>query len=86
MYNNISKIRITFPNGEIKTFDISDFEYFAPVNELEHKRENIIINLSQICKSFTYDTDDCGEIINKDFITSTVFVKPNAQGKCNTAT
>lgn len=75
MDNNISKLRITFPNGEIKTFDISDFEYFAPVNELEHKRENIIINLSHICKSFTYDTDERGEIINKDFITSAVLVK-----------
>lgn len=73
MDNNISKLRIAFPNGEIKTFDISDFEYFAPVNELEHKTENIIINLSQSGKSFTYDTDERGEIINKDFIHSVIF-------------
>lgn len=74
MDNNISKLRITFPNGKINTFDISDFEYFVPVNELEHKTENIIINLSQRAKSFVYEIDEHGEITNKDFIPSVIFV------------
>ena len=75
MGNKISKIRITFPNGKIKTFAIREFEYFASVNELEHKEDNIIINLNQIKKSFIYDTNDNGEIINKDFIPTVDFIK-----------
>lgn len=75
MGNKISKIRITFPNGKIKTFAICEFESFASVNELEHKEDNIIINLNQIKKSFIYDTNDNGEIINKDFIPTVDFIK-----------
>lgn len=73
-YKN-SKIRITFPNGKIITFATCEFEYFASVNELEHKEDNIIINLNQIKKSFIYDVNDNGEIINKDFIPSVAFIK-----------
>lgn len=75
MGNKISKIKITFPNGKTNTFAICEFEYFASVNELEHKEDNIIINLNQIKKSFIYDINDIGEITNKNFIPSVDFIK-----------
>lgn len=62
-------IKITFPNGRVKTYLYSTFDYYAATNELEHKDENIIITLDCTTKSFVYETDELsGEMINKEYI------------------
>ena len=64
-----SSIEIKFPNGRVKTFLCSDFDYFVANNELEHKKDNIIITLDDLSYSFVYETDELsGEIINKEKI------------------
>ena len=60
-----SIIEIIFPNGYRCRFHYDDFEFFPSVNELQHKTENIIINIDDLCKSFFYETDDRGEIMCK---------------------
>ena len=57
-------ITVTYPSGSIRTFADEDFELFQ--NELEHKTENIILNTEEPYKSFAYETDCRGEIINRD--------------------
>lgn len=62
-------IQITFPNGRVKTFPYTSFDYYAATNELEHNEENIIITLNDISHSFVYETDKLSdEITNKDSI------------------
>lgn len=64
-----NSIKITFPNGRVKVYPYSAFEYYAAINELEHKEENIIISLAKTSKSFVYETDELsGEMINKEYI------------------
>lgn len=68
-----NSIKITFPNGRIKTYPYSDFDYYIATNELEHKEENIIISLDNTSKSFVYETDEVsGEMVNKEYV-SVVF-------------
>jgi len=59
-------IYVTFPNGNIRTFDKTEFEDFGC--EMEHKSENIILNTSKPSFSFVYETDMLGEITNKEKI------------------
>lgn len=68
-----NSIKIIFPNGRVKTYPYSSFDYFATTNELEHNVENIIILLDDISKSFVYETDELsGEMINKEYISITL--------------
>ncbi|MCQ2974962.1 MAG: hypothetical protein MJ211_09135 [Bacteroidales bacterium] len=62
---NYKIVQIEFENGYIKKYPISDFDFYGKTNELEHKRENIIINLSDYSRSFCYELDDNYEIDNK---------------------
>jgi len=57
-------ITIIYPSGRIRTFADGDFELFH--NELEHKTENIILNIEDSYKSFVYETDYRGEITNRN--------------------
>ena len=57
-------ITITFHNGLSRKYPIDEFEQFG--YELEHRTENLIIDIQQPSHSFTYETDDDGEIINKE--------------------
>lgn len=62
-----TSVIVTFLNGRIKQFPYSSFEYFASTNELEHKKDNIIITLDDLSRSFTYECDKLsGEIMNKE--------------------
>ena len=62
-------IEIELANGRKYTFPSSDFDFVATTNELEHKRENIIITLSALENSFVYELDDVtGEIVNKEYL------------------
>ena len=62
-------IEIEYPNGRRRTYSPSDFDYYAATNELEHKSENIIITLSDLCKSFTYEEDEqSGEMTDKELL------------------
>jgi hypothetical protein len=62
-------IEIELANGRKYTFPSSDFDFFATTNELEHKREKIIVTLSALEKSFVYELDeDTGEIVNKKYL------------------
>lgn len=62
-------IEIELANGRKYAFPSSDFDFFATTNELEHKREKIIINLSALEKSFVYELDEVtGEILNKKYL------------------
>lgn len=64
-----NSIKITFPNGRVKTYPYSAFEYYAVTNELEHNEENILIPLDNITKSFIYEMDELSdEMINKEYI------------------
>lgn len=64
-----NSIKIIFPNGRIKSYAYSAFDYFVATNELEHKEESIIIKLDNISKSFIYEVDELsGEMINKEYI------------------
>lgn len=64
-----NSIKITFPNGRVKTYPYSAFDYYAATNEIEHKEENIIISPAIISKSFVYEMDELlGEMINKEYI------------------
>lgn len=47
-------------------FCINEFEKFG--DELEHQTDNIILNISNPHKSFTYETNSRGEITNKEYI------------------
>lgn len=61
-----TSVIITFPNGRIKHFASSDFDFFSSTNELEHKEENIIITLDDLSHSFVYETDELsGEMVCK---------------------
>lgn len=64
-----NSIKIIFPNGRVKTYPYSSFDYYAVTNELEHKMENIIIPLDDSSKSFVYEIDGLlEEIVNKEYI------------------
>ena len=41
-------ITIIFPNGRIKHYCIDEFDMFYATNELEHRHENIIINVTEL--------------------------------------
>ena len=56
-------IKVTYLNGSIRTFSDEDFELFH--SELEHKIGNIILNIEEPDKSFVYETDCRGEIIDR---------------------
>lgn len=60
---------ILFPNGKSCHYNIDDFIFFGSMNEIEHKCENIIINVKDHSKSFFYEVDEFGEIVNKEPIT-----------------
>lgn len=69
-----NSIKITFPNGRIKTYPYSAFEYYAGTKELEHTDENIIISLANTTKSFVYETDELSdEMVNKEYISVTFY-------------
>lgn len=69
-----NSIKITFPNGRVKAYSISCFDYYAATNELEHKEENIIVSLSNPSKSFIYETDKLSnEMVNKEYISIDFF-------------
>lgn len=62
-------IKITFPNGRVKFYPYSSFDYYTVTNELEHKEENVIITLNDLSHSFVYETDILtDEITNRNFI------------------
>ena len=61
-------ITIIFPNGRIKHYCIDEFDMFYATNELEHRHENIIINVTIPDLSFVYEKDEKGEIIHKEWI------------------
>ncbi len=61
-------IIIEFENGKSKTYSLSEFDFFAEPNELEHKEQCIIIKMSDLTKSFTYEIDENDEIIHKEAI------------------
>lgn len=64
-----NSIKITFPNGRVKTYPYSSFDYYAATNELEHNVDDIIVTLGDISKSFIYETDEMsGEMISKEYI------------------
>lgn len=63
---NNKSILIEFPNGRIRHYPIEDFDYYSVSNELEHKEENIIICIDDLSRSFTYELNEQGEIINKE--------------------
>jgi hypothetical protein len=51
---------VLYPNNKIKKYLYSDFELFG--DELEHKTDNIILNVVDPKRSFAYLTDFRGEI------------------------
>ena len=57
-------LNVIYPNGVSQTFKTDEFIQCG--NELEHKKLNIILNLSEPHKSFIYEMDFRGEIIHKD--------------------
>lgn len=59
-------IQIVMPNGFILDYCKTDFEQYD--TEFEHISENIILNTEEPEKSFIYETNNRGEIINKEFI------------------
>lgn len=59
-------IRITFLGGKTTTLSEDEFERIG--NELEHKNENIILNITNPLSSFIYETDYRGEMLNKEYI------------------
>lgn len=64
-----SKVIVTLPNGRIKRFSSSDFDFYASTNELEHKEENIIITLDNLSYSFIYECEELtGEMLCKEFL------------------
>lgn len=64
-----NSIMISFPNGIVKTYPYSAFDYYIATNELEHKEENIIISLGNFSKSFVYEIDKLtGEMTYKEYI------------------
>ena len=65
----LNDFTIIFPNGRLCRYNIDDFVRFGSVNEHEHKSENIIINMTDHSKSFSYEVDEFGEIVNKEPIT-----------------
>lgn len=66
MLKNITMINIKFPSGKKRIFCINEFEKFG--DEWEHRTDNIILNISEPHKSFTYETNSWGEITNKEYI------------------
>lgn len=71
---NYQTVILEFPNGKIRHIAMSEFDYYAAPNELEHKKENIIIHLDNLALSFIYETNDRGEIVNREEICSISFV------------
>ena len=64
-----NSIKITFPNGRVKIYPYSSFDYYAAINELEHKEGNILILLDDTLNSFVYETDMLsGEMVNKECV------------------
>lgn len=61
-------VTIKFPNGKTKKHCIDEFDMFYATNELEHRHENIIINVTIPDLSFVYEKDERGEIIHKEWI------------------
>lgn len=62
-------IEIEFSNGRKRTFPSSNFDFYVSTNELEHKSDNIIITLSDLSHSFTYEQDELnGEITCKEYL------------------
>lgn len=59
-------IQITFFNGRTLTFLDDEFERVG--DELEHHKENIILNILKPHYSFIYETDYRDEIVNKEYI------------------
>ena len=59
-------IHITFLSG--KTITLSEDEFERIGDEWEHKKENIILNITKPLSSFIYETDYRGEMLNKEYI------------------
>ncbi len=62
---NGSLVSIIFPHGKIRSFSLKEFDKYG--DELEHRTENIILNIHEPCKSFVYETDFRGEITHKEY-------------------
>lgn len=64
---------IELSNGQTRHIPMYEFDYYAHSNELEHKTEHIIICIDNLSRSFLYETDERGEIENKELITKVSF-------------
>ena len=64
--SNETFIYILFPQGNVRSFSKKEFDSYG--NELEHRTENIILNISEPQKSFVYETDYRGELVDKEYI------------------
>ena len=62
------QFEIEFPSGRTKSFYLEEFDYYARTNELQHKSEPIIIDLSDLSKSFMSELGDNDEMANKEFV------------------
>ena len=57
-------VGIQLPNGRTKIYSISEFTQYQ--SELEHLNENMILNVVNPSRSFTYTKNSRGEIIDKE--------------------
>lgn len=58
------QVVILLPNGRPKIYPLSEFTQYH--SELEHIKENIILNIVNPSRSFTYTKNSRGEIIDKE--------------------
>ncbi len=70
---NYQTVILELPNGQTRHMPMNEFDFYAYTNELEHKKEDIIINIGDLAHSFLYETDERGEIINKETISRILF-------------
>lgn len=70
-------IVITFPNGRNRVFNDYEFELYG--TKLEHKTENIILDINHPHRSYLYETDLRCEICNKESISYQIYDK----ARCN---
>ena len=57
-------VGIQLSNGRSKVYSLSEFTQYE--SELEHNKENIILNIVNPSRSFTYTKNSRGEIIDKE--------------------
>ena len=71
---NFQTVIVELLNGQTRHFPMNEFDYFAFSNELEHKEENIVVSIGNIAKSFIYETDERGEIVDCETISRITFI------------